>query len=331
LTLHAIGFGALNLDEFWEVPREFLQEYDLEPGREYVRDLNWFSEVYPRLAETALLRARDPGGSAANAMAALRKMGFDTGFYGVTGSHDREALRLEELGPEEDLRVVQVETPAGRCLALIDRDDPQKDRALVILPNANDLAGSVGFDPAYFEQAQWVHMTSFVSDSALEAQIRLARSLAGRVRVSFDPGALHAARGFAALEPLLRSTEILFATEDELALITACPDWHQSVARLLGVGVDTVVVKRGSEGISGHQHGRSLSAPGVPPRQILDRTGAGDVAAAAFLAGVILGIGLEAALELAVVAASRSIEGYGRSAYPDRDFLVKLLAERALL
>jgi sugar/nucleoside kinase (ribokinase family) len=55
------------------------------------------------------------------------------------------------------------------------------------------------------------------------------------------------------------------------------------------------------------------------------------VAAAAFLAGVILGIGLEAALELAVVAASRSIEGYGRSAYPDRDFLVKLLAERALL
>jgi len=143
LRLHAIGFGSLNLDEFWEVDQKFLRIYGLEPGNEYVKDVEWFAAVYPVLRRQGSLKAIDPGGSAANMIAALRKMGFQTGFYGATGKDDVEAIRLDELGQPENLNVKKVDLPAGRCLALIDRRDAARDRALVILPNANDLAAAL--------------------------------------------------------------------------------------------------------------------------------------------------------------------------------------------
>ena len=190
MNLHVIGFGSLNLDEIWEVSREFLFAHDLRPGEEYVRDVGLFHTIYPALEAEGVLRAAEPGGSAANMIAALCKMGFATGFYGATGTDAEERLALWSLGKPENVRISKVALPAGRCLALIDTTDPDRDRALVILPNANDLAGSEEPDFDYFQQAQWVHLTSFVSQKALEAQIKLVEHVFGSMRVSFDPGAL---------------------------------------------------------------------------------------------------------------------------------------------
>ncbi len=163
MQLHAIGFGSLNLDEFWEVPAAFMKDYGLTAGDEYVRDVAWFKSAYRALAGEGRRVTADPGGSAANMIAALHRMGFETGFYGAAGRDDAETLRLLELGRSENLRVRLEDLPSGRCLAMIDKDDPARDRCLVILPNANDFAGSDDLDLAYFGQAQWVHLTSFVA------------------------------------------------------------------------------------------------------------------------------------------------------------------------
>ena len=171
MRLDAIGFGSLNLDEFWEISSEFLSSLRLKPGEEYIRDVEWFKQVYPELRAQGNLKAVDPGGSAANMVAALFKMGFETGFYGATGRGDLKKMRPEELGKPENLKITISEFPAGRCLALIDLQVPDRDRALVILPNANDLASSDGMDVEYFARARWVHLTSFVSKKPLEAQI----------------------------------------------------------------------------------------------------------------------------------------------------------------
>lgn len=319
-TLDAIGFGSLNLDEFWEVPRGFLVAHGLEPGCEYVRDLEWFTRVYPLLAGEGVLKARDPGGSAANMIAALAKMGAVTGFFGSAGAEDAAALRLVELGAPENLRIALRAVPAGRCLALIDPADPHRDRALVILPNANDLAAADGFDLEYFAHARWVHLTSFVSDSPLEAQVKLVERLGGSTRISFDPGAVYAAKGFASLEAIFRRSDILFTAEEELQELTGESDTAKGAARMLEVGVSIVVVKMGAKGLRCFTSHAVLDRPVVPVRQVVDRTGAGDVVAAGFLAGMIAGLDLDGCLGLAASAASRSIEGYGRSSYPDREF-----------
>jgi len=261
-------------------------------------------------------------------IAALYGMGFHTGFYGVTGRADAESLRLPELGPRENLRVREVEIPTGRCLALINRDDPHRDRALVILPNANDLAGSEPPDMAYFDASQWVHLTSFVSRAPLEAQIDLVERLGGRVQVSFDPGAIYVSHGWEELEPILRRTDLLFVTEEELEALTDHQETQGAVARLLDLGVALIVLKRGERGIAAFDQAGSYHQPAIDPRRIIDRTGAGDVAAAGFLGGMIRGLGIEESLKVAAAAASRSIEGYGRAAYPDQRFFEQVAFPR---
>lgn len=327
MRLHAIGFGSLNLDEFWEVDEEFLRAYDLRPGEEYVKDVEWFAGVYPVLRTQGSLRGIDPGGSAANMIAALRKMGFVTGFYGATGKDDAKALRLEELGQPEDLKVQRLDLPAGRCLALIDRRDAAKDRALVILPNSNDLAGSQELDTAYFQQALWLHLTSFVSTKPLAAQIDLLGRFSGKTRVSFDPGAVYSAFGLAVLRPILEQTDVLFTTEEELTDLIGRSSLKEAVAAVIQVGVKAVIVKMGAKGLSGFEIGRSFHQEAVLPAEIKDRTGAGDVAAAGFIAGMIHSLSMQESLELAALAASRSIEGYGRSCYPDEALLHSFLSK----
>ena len=319
--MHAIGFGSLNLDEFWEVPQGFLRAHGLRVGEEYVRDIDWFRRIYPILSDQGSLKAADPGGSAANMIAAMRKMGFKTGFYGATGREDAQLLRLNELGNSKNLMILQTHLPSGRCLALIDKDDPGKDRALVILPNANDLAGSQGLDLKYFEASGWVHMTSFVSDDPLQMQIKLAHKLAGGTRLSFDPGPIYCERGLDVLKPLLLRTQILFITEQELERLTGDAMTETAVDSLLSLGIDTVVVKLGVRGAHAFTGSKAIHRPAFEPSRILDRTGAGDVLAAGFLAGTIKCLGTEASLELAVRAAAKSIEGYGRKEYPDTTIL----------
>lgn len=325
MKFDAIGFGSLNLDEFWEVDLKFIETHGLRTGEEYVRDVEWFNRVYPVLTNQAELKGRDPGGSAANTIAALRKMGFETGFFGAGGNSDQDRLRLAELGDPGNLRILQSELPAGRCLSLIVKDDPARDRALVILPNANDLAGSLGFDLDYFLEAEWLHLTSFVSPLPMAAQVKLVEMLEGRTRVSFDPGAVYASLGLAPLEAILRRSDILFVSVEELTSITGKRDVESAVATLQDLGVCTVVLKRGSRGISAFQARNSFHQTAVSPERILDRTGAGDVAAAGFLAGMLESLSIEESLELAAVAAARSIEGYGRSCFPDRRLLEHFL------
>ena len=326
MHLHAIGFGALNLDELWEVSGDFVASLGLEPGLEYVRDLDWLTQMLSLLKVHGVMKALDPGGSAANTIAALHKMGFATGFYGVTGEADVGLLRPDELGSAEDLRIQTVEQPAGRCLSLVHGTDVNIDRTLVILPNANDLAASYVPDSRYFRQAQWVHMTSFVSRKVLSAQAMVARSLGPLTRLSFDPGAVYCRLGIEELRPILESTAVLFVTVEEMQVLTSEHDLETGVAILSQIGVDIIVVKLGARGILAFHQGRSIRQPAVTPSVIRDRTGAGDVAAAGLLAGMLLSLDLHKCLELAAKCAAKSIGGYGRAMYPDETFLKEYVA-----
>ncbi len=322
LILDVIGFGSLNLDELWEVPSQFLRHWGLKPGEEYVGDVARFEEIYPYLRKAGRLRAIEPGGSAANAIAALRRMGFRTGYWGAAGADEGGNLRPAELGEPQHLRITMTDRPAGRCLALLDVDDPARDRALVILPNANDLAGSDPPDDRFFLDSRWVHLTSFVASAPLQAQMDLVERISGRVRVSFDPGAVYAAKGLVELEPIVSRSDLVFLSVEELHILCGKVDTQAAVSELFGLGVQVVVVKLGARGIEAYTRDGRLHCPAQPAARVLDRTGAGDVAAAGFLAGMLKSAPLQKCLEIGALAAARSIEGYGRSAYPDTRVLM---------
>ncbi len=311
-----VGIGALNLDLFYEV--EDLSLLGLEAGREVCCGAHGFSEVAAKVNDHGRLVSRSPGGSAANTIYTLARLGFSTGFIGKVGE-DVEGDELLSGMEGVDLSRVKREGKTGLCLVVL---DSKRDRALVVEPNANDTLRFEDLDLDYIRGFRMLHMSAFVGDGPFEAQRRLVEVLPSEVMVSLDPGELYAKRGLDALRGILRRCWAVFITEGELLTLTRQEDLRRGAKEVLKAGAELVVCKRGPRGAMLFDRVGSLQFAADAEEGVVDNTGAGDVFDAGFLAGVLKGMSLERCLEVAHRLAAKSLKGFGREAYPTKeDFL----------
>ena len=159
-----------------------------------------------------------------------------------------------------------------------------------------------------------VHMSSFASARRWNNRSSWSRGLPEDVILSLDPGERYARRGLDEILPLLRRTDVLFVNDREMKMLTGMGA-REGGERLLGLGPDVVVCKSGAEGSSVITEEGVFPIDPVPVK-VVDRTGAGDVYAAGFLAGLLKGWGLRRCGDFASLAASRSIGGIGREGIP---------------
>lgn len=284
-----VGFGALNLDHLYAVP-------------ELVRDGG--VEVTESTAQ--------PGGSAANTTYGLARLGLRCGFVGTVGDDNAGRTLLasfEEVGVDTSgIRVAPgVETGRTICITA-----GQKQKAIYILPGANNLLDSREIDLAYIGDARHVHLSSFVGDDAFSEQVRIVQELPAGVRVSLALDSLYARRGLHAISSLLTRCAVLFANAEELQELTG-EDPRRAACACLEAGCAMVVITFGSGSeapqamASSHLQGATASlivtrrktargpetvehaVPAVKAHTgaIVDTTGAGDAFAAGFLCGLL--------------------------------------------
>jgi ribokinase len=168
-----------------------------------------------------------------------------------------------------------------------------------------------------------VYLTSFVSDRALDAQRKLVKELGGGCRIAFDPGDLYSRRKLDELRDIIERAEIVLAADDEIKSLTGT-DYERGCRELLSIGARIVVAKKGKEGTY-VASGNSAFETSAPPAKVVDKTGAGDVYAAGFIAGLLRGVSLEECVAFASSIAAKSVTGYGRSQYPDKSDVAQLL------
>jgi ribokinase len=277
-----VGLGAMNVDQLYRVERLVVD------GEAVVEETSF-----------------SPGGSAANTIYGLAKLGVKTGCLGAVGDDDKGSWLVEELrqaGVDTSQIRVKRGVPTGSVLCLV---DPQGDRSLYVLPGANNLLSLLDLDPEYVNRAELLHLSSFVHPQQLEMQLQLVKALTPAVKVSLAPGEIYAARGLGSLAPLLERTHILFLNRREISLLTG-EDFIPGAQKCRERGCQVVVVTLG-RGISPDIAGRSrvicyIASPGgeyqveqaAEPVPIpMDTTGAGDAFAAGFLYGFLRGKSLE--------------------------------------
>lgn len=286
MSLDVIGFGALNLDRLYmvdEIPRRGEQIFATD------------------CVET-------PGGSAANTVVGLARLGHGVGYVGKVGADYEGRLLLRSLKDENvDTRGVVV-SENGRSGVVVGFVDRRGERTLCVSPGVNDALGfeEVGVD--YVSGAKFLHMTSFVGEKPFEAQKRLLRSLSTAM-VSFDPGELYARRGLAALRAMLKRSYVVFPNEMELRLLTG-RGCEEGAEVLIGEGVSVVAVKLGERGCYITDGEKAFRVPALKVR-VVDTTGAGDAFCAGFLHGLLTGRDLRACGEIANFVAGRKIEKAG--------------------
>jgi len=315
-----IGIGALNVDLMYEVEDLAAlrkEGWPLRAGRETTLPPEEFRTLLEVLDHTGTLRSRSGGGSAANTIVALARMGFATGFVGRVGADEGGAFLLKEM-KGVDLSQVKAGGATGTCLVVLDH---RRDRALLVQPYANDDLGFKDFDLPYLSESRYLHLSAFVGDGPFYAQRRLMGVLPTQVKVSLDPGDLHAQRGREAILPLIERSSILFATASEISAVSGAKDYKAGCREIASLGPEMVVCKRGEEGAYCFSKEGEVEFCPQEEAAVVDNTGAGDVFDAGFLAGMLLGRPLDRCLAFAHQVAAKSLGGYGRGHYPDADDL----------
>ncbi len=118
--------------------------------------------------------------------------------------------------------------------------------------------------------------------------------------------------------------DILFANEVEIKSLTQLEDFEAAVAQLAS-RLPLLVVTRGEHGALAVEGGQRVEVAAEPVDKVVDTTGAGDLFAAGFLAGISRGRPLQESLRMGAIAAAEVISHYG--ARPEAD-LKALVAQK---
>jgi ribokinase len=283
-----VGFGALNVDRLFKVERLAKAEEES------------FIENY---AETC-------GGSAANTAIGLARLGCKVGFIGKVGADREGDLLLKDFLAEGVDIAGTILTDQGNSGSVMGFVDKKGARALYINSGVNDTITLNEVNAIYASRAQFLHLTSFVGETSFQTQKRLLDAIPANVKVSFDPGALYARKGYAAIEPILRKTHVFMPNAIELELLTGKLDYCKAADLMVGQGVKIVAVKLGTKGCY-VTDGRERHFVEALKVNVIDTTGAGDAFCAGFLYGLIKEKSLEDCSRLGNFVASRCIMQMG--------------------
>lgn len=313
-----VCLGAVNVDRRYEVKdlEPFVQAWpELTPGGEGALTPEEEIRLRELLDRYGRLTGKWGGGQAANVAFALARMGLDAALVGRVGA-DEDGQFLREGLEGVNLDYLAVQEASGRAYILV---DPSGERTILVAPNTNDELAEPDIPWDFLAQARFIHLTSFVGLGPLAVQRQVAIRLGDRIPISLDPGELYARRGWPALVDILDHAEVLLVTEREWQLLGGKMLGHPPFAPPL------ILIKRGAKGARMITPMTFYDFPAEPVRGVVDTLGAGDVFAAGYLAGRVLGLAPPWAARLANRTAAYSLMGPAREHYPDRKFLEKQL------
>jgi ribokinase len=283
-----LGFGALNVDLLFKVERLAAAEEES------------FIEDYKEAC----------GGSAANTVVGLARLGCKVGFIGKVANDREGKLQLACFKTEGvDISGI-VEATKGKSGSVMGFVDRKGARALYINSGVNDLIEPREIKLDYISQTKFLHLSSFVGEKSFRAQKKLLSTLPDGIKISFDPGSLYAQKGFAVIEPIIRNSYVLMPNAVELEQLTGEEDYRRGADFMIAMGVKVVAVKLGSKGCYVTDGQERLT---VEPFKVkaVDTTGAGDAFCAGFLYGLIHDKSLYECGQLGNFVGSRSVMAMG--------------------
>jgi ribokinase len=293
MKFDVIGFGALNVDKIFRVPKIAHEE-----------------------EETFVLKAEETaGGSAANTVVGLARLGLKTSFIGKVANDHEGQLLLDDFkreGVNTEGIIVSKNGTSGTVAAYVDE---KGERALYVHPSVNDTLTFEEINLEYARQSRFIHLTS-VDRKPFLAQKKLVKELTD-THVCFDPGEIYARKGLKALKPIIQRSSVVLPSEGELKMLTG-KNWKEGAKMLLKEGAGIVAVKLGERGcyVSDGKETHFIEPFKV---KVVDTTGAGDAFCAGFIYGLAMNRDLYQCGRLGNFVASRCITQVGaRKGLPRR-------------
>lgn len=275
-----------------------------------------------------------PGGKGANQAVAASRLGASVAMVGRVGD-DAFGQQLREGLEQEGIDVAHVRATKGTAsgVALI-TVDPSGNNTIVVASGANMLLAAADVDAAaaLIAQSQVLLLQLEVPLEVVAHAAALARRSGCRVLLDPAPAPL----GGSLPDDLYRNLYAINPNEVEAKALTgiAVNDDQGAAAaaeRLLKLGCQAVIIKRGSQGAFLAEDTQREAVMGISV-QAVDSTAAGDAFAGALAVALAEGRDLASSVRFANLAGALSVTRMGaQPSMPRRQELEAFAQERGLL
>lgn len=248
------------------------------------------------------------GGSAANTIHGIAKLGVETGFIGKVGTDEmgqffKVDLTANNIAPF----LIESETPSGVATALV---SPDSERTFATFLGAACELEAKNINHEHFNSYDIFHIEGYLvqNHELIETAIKTAKLK--NLKVSIDMASYNVVESN--LDFLKRIIEehvdIIFANEDEARAFTGMEP-EQAIFEFAKY-CDIAVVKVGSKGSLILKDGIVTSIEGRKANCI-DTTGAGDIYASGFLFGLANNLPLDVCGKIGTILATKVVEVIG--------------------
>ena len=302
-----LGIGSALVDILTQIPNEqFLKELNLPKGSMTYVDAQTSVEIGKKLAYLGNQMAS--GGSAANTMSGLAQLGVEAGFLSKIGK-DEVGEFFEKQMTETHVQplMLKSETPSGRVQALVTADG---ERTFATWLGAAAELCADDIQPELFEGWDIFYVEGYLvaNPTMLRKAVETAKAQGMTIAIDLASyNVVEESRDFL-LELINNYVDIVFANEKEAFALTglepeAALDYiaERCDISVVKVGAKGAFIKRGNEMVT------------IPPMKadVVDTTGAGDMWAAGFLAGLVKGENLQKCGMMGAIVAKNIIEVVG--------------------
>ena len=302
-----LGIGSALVDILTQIPNDqILKELNLPKGGMTYVDAKTSVEIGEKIAHIGSQMAS--GGSAANTMSGLARLGIEAGFLSKIGNDEVGAFFKKQM-VETNVKpqLLTSTTPSGRVIAMV---TPDGERTFATCLGAAAEMRADDIRPELFDGWDIFYVEGYLvaNPSMLRKAIETAK--AKGMTIAIDMASYNVVdenRDFM-LDLINNYVDIVFANEKEAFALTGMEP--EAALHFIAERCQIAVVKVGAKGAFVQRDDEVVT---IPPLEadVVDTTGAGDMWAAGFLAGLVKGENLEKCGMMGAIVAKNIIEVVG--------------------
>jgi ribokinase len=247
------------------------------------------------------------GGNAANNAVGSSRLGLRAAFYSIVGGDDTgrrvlETVRREKVSSEYVVVAKKQETNSSVVL------NYKAERTILVYHVDRK------YEMQKFKPTKWFYLTS-MGKNHMDFHMKFLEYVKStETKLGFNPGTHQLKQGLEKLRPMLESTTVLFVNKEEAQrLVGQHTDMKELLSAMRHVGPKIVVITDGENGSYAHD-GLKYWKCGITDTPVVERTGAGDSFATAFLAALIHGKSIADALHWGTMNSASVITKVGPQA-----------------
>ena len=307
-----LGVGSVHYEIMYDLPKN--SNISLEEIR---MDSSKPDQLLEKLQNACPPLYHGIGGSSANTIYALSRLGYRVGYLGVVGN-DKYSKETLSFFKDVDSRLVRRYGESGISIRVFD----EKETLHLKFPNSNNYLSFIEDDLSIINSSNYIYLGPIEAGNPVNSYKQLLNFIDDSIYIFYAPGIECASLGLQKLGDLISKARIVFVTKTELELLTSS-DLSDGCKAMIDEGARVVVCINDSDATIVSKHS-NYTLP-FKKTVLKDNTDFLDAYIAGFLSAYVEGSDLNICGNAGATVAALTSTSYGRKSYPDSKFLKNIL------